>query len=127
MRRAAGAAAAALVIALPLTALSGNSNSAVHSGLLHKIETDKYSYQLIECVQISYVVTNTTEDPIEVGRAYSCSPLWNYAYDPSPELIWSDPAGCVHEAWWDTLDPGEPYVRESSWDMYDLLNERLFR
>jgi hypothetical protein len=111
------------VLLLPGQVIAQNYASAEYNGLLHEIQTDKFTYELIELVSIDYEVTNITAEPIELGISYCDCELWVIVLDPDRTAIWSDPTGCFAEACWDTLDPRESYVRHSDWDMFSYLTE----
>lgn len=116
-----------VALALPVFSLTSvsalaNSTSVAHEGLLHYLETDRYSYVLIESVYVSYTVTNMTEDPVTVGLSQCGCPIVSRVRNPSSVVLWQHPS-CVDEFCEDVLDPGESYVLDAIWDMTDGSTE----
>jgi hypothetical protein len=111
----------AVVVAVSCVTASGaNSVEAVHEGLRHYLATDQYQYTLSDSVQITYSVTNVTEDPIHILMSYCLCEIWVSVHDPDGDSIWGEPRGCPAEVCWETLEPGESYLLNPIWDMMDL-------
>ena len=107
------------LLLVPIGASAQNSNSAEHNGLLHELQTSAFAYLMYEPVQVTYSVTNISGQPI--AFEFPCTG-WSQqvvVYDPSGQLIWSDPNGCDDEMWSDTLGPGESYLMMPTWDMFN--------
>ena len=129
MKRCVLAAAAVLMFGHLGSGVSGaaNRNSIIHNGLLHYIETDAAMYWMHGPVDISYSITNVTEDSI--GLTFSCMhggidyQLWVRIYPPDGPIAWADPPGCYYPGWYGVLGPGESYSRETTWDMWNMIHE----
>jgi len=108
---------AAMVFVIFCCGTTAHAVSSEHMGLLHVLETDQVAYTLSDTVFISYTVTNVSDTTAHILLALLHCPTFVQIYEPSGDLIWSNPAGCVDEAGWGTLLPGEAYSNQPMWDM----------
>jgi len=96
-----------------------NAVSEEHNGLLHELQTDATMYWMHDPVEITYSVTNTTQDSILLGFSCGYAAIRIWIFDPSMTLIWADPAGCLDVMWGDTLHAGAAYARAPTWHMWN--------
>ncbi|MCK4680740.1 hypothetical protein KAT82_06415 [bacterium] len=117
--RGFSAVAVALAALLMGAALCSATNyaSSEHMGLLHEIELDRDWYEFWEIVPAVYMVTNVTGDPIYIG--FSQGDLFIDIIAPADSLVWREPMGVVPVVHYETLPPGESWVRVLDWDMTD--------
>ena len=106
---------ALLTAVVPRAAAHGASSE--HMGLLHEIELDSDWYEQWENVHAIYTVTNVTEEPIYIG--FSQGDLFIDIIAPADSLVWREPMGVVPVVHYETLPPGESWVRVLDWDMID--------
>lgn len=99
-------------------AAATNSASAEHNGILHYIETDKYTYELPETVVVLYVATNIGTEPLTIMQSQCTCPIVARCRDPFDTVIWQDPV-CGDVLCPDVLDPLESYELLTAWDMYN--------
>jgi hypothetical protein len=113
----------AVLLSLPLCAnATFNSNSKVLDGIEYYVQTDKFTYELGENVEMLYRITNLSDQ--NVTFTLPGSPVWNFWIEEDGQQTYQAVKG-----WWTmitqfTLAPGEskefpepnpPFV----WDMRD--------
>jgi len=108
-----------LLVLAPWTTLSAaNYNEEEYGGLLHRIETDSYQYELGDSVQISYSVTNPGDETVYFHVYVVSWPLWTRVLSPGDSLeIWVNPAAYYPMDGWVTLPSGESLLTQPTWDM----------
>ena len=97
-----------------------NAVSEEYNGLLHELETDAFMYWMHDPVEISYSVTNVTQDSILLGFSCGYHAIFIWIFDPSMTPIWVDPQGCLDVMWGDTLHVGESYSKSPTWHMWNF-------
>ncbi len=117
MKRLLSAALPVLILLGAHSASAVNSVSGTHNGLFHTLQTDSELYVLGEFVEVCYSVENVTSDPIQLGHPQCMCPVWVTIFASPDSVVWCNPCGCMDEYCSDTLDPGESYVKEFTWDM----------
>ncbi len=118
-----------MLLLLPAQPAASHSSSAEQNGLHYFFETLRDTYTMHEDVPMEYTVTNITEEPMVVfhpcvGLGGMSFAVWDPVdpFHPESHVIWGC-CGCFTSAWWDTLDPGESYSRQVTWDMENWHTE----
>jgi hypothetical protein len=82
-----------------------NSNSKVLDGIEYYVQTDKFTYQLGEHVEMLYKITNLSEQSITFTLPQS--PVWNFWAEKDDSQIWQAVNGWWLEITPVTLAPGQ--------------------
>ena len=121
MLRYAAVLAAVLITVLgaPQFSSAQNAISEEHNGLLHELQADAFMYWMHDPVELSYSVTNVTQDSIVLGFSCGYHAIFIWIFDPSMTPIWTDPLGCLDVMWGDTLHGGQSYSKSPTWHMWN--------
>jgi hypothetical protein len=126
-----GAVTLVALLLLPGQAAATHSASWDEHGLNYYFATTGDTFAMYEDVPMVYIVSNTTEDTLIIE--HPCSGLggisfivWSPASGSRPDggVVWGC-CGCFDEDWIDAMEPGETYVRDVDWPMWDMYEEAL--